>query len=100
MPLSTQLEVFRLEAIRQLENEQQDRAAKIRELHQAIADFEATETSLVQAILRANKPLKGSKCPRCWIWDGELIDMKPIPGDAQFDKFRCGKCGQELEAPA
>lgn len=95
------LESIRQNAIRQLEQEEQDRAAELRELQQTIAKLEAEQGAAVNRKLRAQKPLTDtSACPRCWIWDGVVSELKPIGHDAsdRFDLFRC-KCGQEVGAP-
>ena len=95
-------ESLRQDAIRQLEQEEQNRTAKLRELHQAIAELEAKQEPFVNRLLRAQRPLTDtSVCPRCWIWDGERNPLAALTHEESdgFDLFRCIKCGQEIEAP-
>lgn len=96
--LDKELERFRLEAIRQLENEQQKRDAQLTELQEAIVKLEATNSLLPHQILRAKHPLPaGAICPRCWVWDGEKIEIGSVNSSTNDDLFRCKHCGTEIE---
>ena len=99
--MDEELEAFRQAAIRQLEQEQQYRTTKLRELQQAIAELEAADRAAGGQLLRAQQPLiDASKCLRCWIWDGKRVNLTPLPGTDETDFFRCRACGHEYEAPA
>lgn len=95
------LESVRLEAIRQLEQEQQTRDAKRAKLQQEQANLEAADRSAAGTMLRAQKAFtEASKCPLCWIWQGELATLSALPSDNDdWDRFRCAR-GHEFEFPA
>lgn len=99
--MKKELEEYRLQAIKKLEQEQANRATKLRELHQQMVELEAAKGASVSALLRATKPLpRDTVCPRCWIWDGKLIDLVLLPGRDDLDLFRCRVCNLEIESPA
>jgi hypothetical protein len=93
---------FKAQLRQQLEGEQEHRAAKLRELKQAIADLEAEESASVGRRLRAEKlPADQRICPRCWIWDGAQVSIEAIPSSPDapdIDLFRCRSCGHEFES--
>lgn len=40
------------------------------------------------------------QCPRCWVRDEIRSNLRPIPGTADEDFFRCDRCDLELAFPA
>jgi hypothetical protein len=36
------------------------------------------------------------QCPRCWVLDGVIAWLGPIPGDTSDDLFRCDKCNADF----
>ena len=98
--MSDDLEPFSERALRQLEQEDKDRAAKLRDLQNETLTLEAEERAAAGRILRAQQPLQGkTMCERCWIWDGATVGMRMLPGTNDTDLFKCPDCGHEVEAP-
>lgn len=86
-----ELESIRVEALRQLQQEQQQRDWQLAYLKDQIAELEAARRASAAAMVRATQPLSGlSKCPQCWIWSAEKAELKPVPEDNdELDRFRC-----------
>ena len=91
---------FAREAATQIAEQQYARAQRYRELEREKAEVENKEPSLQAAALRADKPLPERACPRCWIWDGELVELTPMPSRTDDDLFRCSRCGDEFSVEA
>jgi len=57
-------------------------------------------TNLAQCDIRLQSyPPAGSKfpCPRCFVLNGDPVEMKPIDSDNKADIFKCPHCILELE---
>ena len=67
----------------QIQREQEERTAKLRQLNEEIDALEALAGTLTQRLLRAQRfdPSLGI-CPRCAIDDGITSELKPIPTGA------------------
>jgi hypothetical protein len=80
------------ERIAQLENQ------KLR-LQSQMREIEAVSKSLSFAAQRlANFPVKNGAdylCPQCWIEQGKMAPLKPIPSSDSHDIFRCSLCRYE-----
>lgn len=92
------IEQFRNDFIVQLEQENQKRSAKIRELQQAQRGLQAEQRDFIPATLRANAPPPESGiCPRCWYADGLRSPIEPVmpnpDWDSSVDYFRCSNRG-------
>jgi hypothetical protein len=95
-----QLESLRREAIRQLEQEQQQRDAKRADLQKQARELEAADSSAAGCVLRARQPFTdASKCPLCWIWRGELVNLTAVASESDdWDRFSC-PTGHKFEFP-
>jgi hypothetical protein len=96
-----QLEAMRLEAIRQLEQERQDRDRERRQLEQSMAALDLEGREAPHRLSRAKKPLADHACPRCWIWDGKMFDLKSVGRNGDVERFLCSNpdCPQIVDVP-
>jgi hypothetical protein len=74
-----------------------------RALEDELADIEKRKAE-IEANLSAAKVAHGRaatfepeiggnlQCPRCWIYDGNKVSVRPVPGTDKQDFFRCNKC--------
>ena len=94
-------EEYRLNMLRSMENKyDQSKPPEVLEAEEVIAKFSQEQERARAVILR----LKTTKCPssecfRCFFLRGLSVDLKAIPGDDNFDRFRCPKCKATYETP-
>jgi hypothetical protein len=97
--MKQKLDEYRLQALGQLEHEQSNRPSRASALHAEGSKLEAENEVALPRILRAQEPLPGPACPRCWIWDGHTNALGARRDADGVDFFQCVQCGHTVEAP-
>ena len=80
--------------------------AKITEFDRQIAEIDNkklemhTKSAMARGSLNraANFPVKNGAdylCPLCWVDEGKMSPLRPVPSQDRHDIFRCGLCRYE-----
>lgn len=98
MSLKTHLESERNERLDQLRSHFALIAMKRKSAQDTLAKLDAEEKGVEAAYARAEEPLSGSVCVRCWVLDGEKIELTPQASDVStVDVYSCPRCGEQVE---
>jgi hypothetical protein len=79
------------------------RAAGAHAREQAEIDRERTDLEARQTIIDETRPQLEARppgddaCPACFFERAQIGRLRPIPGGAQVDRYRCGTCDYETE---
>lgn len=71
---------------------------EVTELTSKLEAAKAAQTDLPEQMKRAGAYASQQNrylCPKCFIFSGENVDVKPLPSDDGNDRFRCRTCGFE-----
>ncbi|MDP3550651.1 MAG: hypothetical protein Q8R81_09660 [Novosphingobium sp.] len=96
-----ELEQYRLNAAAHLLIAREEQSREIVALREKIEAITADIALQGIAFTRATRPLpEGKVCPRCWIWDGKLIELGCVPSASKADIYKCPTCKEHITTNA